>query len=292
MRKIKLPSRATLLLNGAAIVVGVASLGAVLRATFVSVDTPTCKERFASATRFSLERNGALVTVEDLQGQSANSDWGLSDGARAIKLKSGPATHALELDLASVPSVSRDGIAERAGLGFTWAPQSFRKPETACLTYSVFVPEGFTFGRGGRLPGLSGASFDTDEASDGQKSEFSTRYTWSNDGALDVLGKFPGWSEARAMGVGASGRGIAMKPGQWTELEQEIVLNTPGKNNGILRVWQDGKLVVNKKDIVFRIKASVSLGGVLAEAAAGELPGGTRRGAQKIWLTPFELRWQ
>jgi len=290
MRKTKLPSRTTLLLNGAAIVIGVASLGAVLRATFVSVDTPTCKERFASATRFSLERNGTLVTVEDLQGQSANSDWGLGDGARAIKLKSGPVTHALELDLASVPSVSRGDSAERAGLGFNWAPQSFRKAETACLTYSVFVQDGFQFGRGGRLPGLSGASSGTDDASDEQKTEFSTRYTWSEAGALDVLGRFPSWSEPRAMGVGGSG--IAIKPGRWTELEQEVILNTPGKNDGILRVWQDGKLVVDKKDVVFRIKSSVSLSGVLAEAAAGELPQGTRRVAQKIWLTPFELRWQ
>jgi len=186
--------------------------------------------------------------------------------------------------LASAPSVSKDKSAERAGIGFEWAPQSFGTPQSACLSYSVLVPKGFTFGQGGRLPGLRGAS---SSESQGTASGFSTRYTWSAKGDLDVYAELPG--ERRSLG-GKVGD-FSLTPGKWTELEQEIVLNTAGRNDGALRVWQDGSLVFEKKDMMFRAKPSVALAGVLAEAAAGEATTDVTQGAQKIWISPFELRW-
>lgn len=282
-----MPSNTSLLLNGAAILVVVASVGVVLRSTFVGEDMPSCKERFVSATRFALENNGEPLSAAELQGELANTDWGLTRGARVVKLKSGPAKHALELDLASAPSVSKDRAAERAGIGFQWAPQTFDKPKSACLTYSVFVPEGFTFGRGGRLPGLLGSSVLESEAA---PSQFSTRYMWGTDGELDIAPQLAGMSEGRALGPKRAS--FKLTPGKWTELEQEVVLNTPGQADGALRVWQDGNLVFEKKNMQFRSKPSVNVSGVLAETAAGEVPAGTRRGPQKIWLTPFELRWK
>ena len=286
MRKMQLPSRTTLLLNGAALVIGIASLGVVLRSTFAPSQLPSCKERFDNATRLSLERDGVLMTAADLQGQAANSDWGLTEAARVVKLKSGPAKTALELDLAAAPSVSRDSAAGRAGVGFNWAPQSFRKPSAACLSYSVFVPEGFRFGRGGRLPGLYGVS--EDDSTDGA-AEFSTRFTWGHSGELDISAQLPGLTESRSLG-GKRGT-LALEAGRWTELDQELVLNTPGQKNGIIRVWQNGTLVVERKDVVFRTRASAMISGVIAEAAAGDGTQG-KPGSQKIWLTPFELLWQ
>ena len=41
-------------------------------------------------------------------------------------------------------------------------------------------------------------------------------------------------------------------PEQWYCVEQHIKLNTPGKRNGILRGWIDGKLVFEKTDCIWR----------------------------------------
>ncbi|MGE0767429.1 MAG: polysaccharide lyase [Hyphomicrobiaceae bacterium] len=287
MRSIKKANPTGLLLNAGAILLVVASAGIVLRSAFVGSQVAPCKERFQSATRFSLESGGAPVSIAQLQGQLASTDWGFTPGARVTDLRSSPSKHVLELDLASAPSVSKEKSAERAGIGFEWSPQSFGRPQAACLSYSVLVPEGFTFGQGGRLPGLYGGS--TSGPTD-PSSQFSTRYTWTGNGQLDVYSQLPGLSEGRS--VGGKVGSFALTPGKWTELEQEVVLNTPGKADGILRVWQNGKLAIEKKDLSFRTMPNVALSGVLAETVAGAVRAGTKRGALKIWLTPFQLNWQ
>lgn len=287
MKGLKLPSRNALLLNGAAILVAGASAAVAVRSSFFAEEMPSCRERFTTATRFSLERDGAARNAADLQGELSNSDWGLLSGSRVVKLKSGPAKHALELDLSTAPSVSRGTADRRAGIGFSWSPQTFERPEAACLAYSVFLPEGFSFGRGGRLPGLEGTEIT--EKGDTQPG-FSFRYSWNAAGELDVYPLLPDWPEGRTLG-GKKGR-IVLEPGSWTELEQEIVLNTPGKANGVLRVWQNGRLAIQRTDVVFRSKSSVALSSVLAETTAGDAAPDTKPGPQKVWLTPFELRWQ
>lgn len=287
MIKLRRFNRNALLLNGAAIVIGAASLAVVARSIFFSDAIEPCKERFSTLTRLSLERNGALLTPADLQGQLANSDWGLVEGSRIVKLKSGPARQALELDLASARSAGRAAGEGKPGLGFNWVPKAFGRPAAACLSYSVFLPEGFTFGRGGRLPGLAG----TQAADSGEmQAAFSMRFAWAPAGDADVYPKLPDWTEGRSLG--AKRDKFVLQPGRWTELEQEIVLNTPGKADGILRVWQDGRLVLQKANVTYRTTPAVRLSGVLAEAVAGEQAADARRGPQKIWITPFELRWQ
>ncbi len=288
MSKMKLPSRMALILNGAAILIGGASLVMVLRPVFGGNEMPPCAERYPSATRLGLDRDGEPLTTADLQSRVGNSDWGILSGARVVKLRSGPAKHALELDLASAPPATPKPVGDdKVGLGFAWTPQSMGRSRAACLAYSVFVPEGFTFGKGGRLPGLAGTS---GLASDGSEAVFSTRYTWGPGGEADIHTHLPDWPEGRS--IFNEGSGFGLEPGKWVALEQEVVLNTPGKKDGIIRVWRDGRLALQKTDVVFRTKAAVLISSVMAESVAGEQLPSTKPGPQKIWLTPFELRWQ
>lgn len=286
MRSVTKSSQTSLLLNGAAILVVVASFGVALRSSLVGEQLAPCKERYASGTRLSLEADGTLLSVEQMQGELANTDWNLMSAAQVVNVKSGPSQSALELDLARTPSVSAQKSGERVGIGFDWSPQSFSRQQAACLVYSVYVPRGFTFGEGGRLPGLRG---EAAEGESGAHAPFSTRYTWSGSGELDVYAQLAGVNEGHSLG-GKQGT-FVLQPGKWTELEQEVVLNDPGKGNGILRVWQNGSLVYEKKTVVFRSKATVTLTGVLAEAVAGATPKGAKREAQTVRLSPFELRW-
>jgi hypothetical protein len=281
----KMRGQTALLLNGAVILIVGASATAIFRTTFFAEAVAPCKERFTGATRLSLERNGGPASAAELQSQLANSDWGLASAAKVVKTSAGAAKYALELDLAKVPSATPAAADERAGVGFNWMPHTFKGREAACLTYSVKPDEGFSFGAGGRLPGLRGTASGTGAADEG----FSVRYTWTPTGELEIFQQLPLMPTGRHFG-GKIGT-FSLTAGRWTELEQEIVLNTPGKPDGVLRAWQDGRLVMEKTDVVFRTNASGALAGVLAETVGGTQSGDPKRGSQKIAITPFELRW-
>lgn len=283
--KMKTRSLTALLLNGAAILFVGASAAAIVRSTLFAEDVAPCKERYTGATRLSLERNGGPTTAAELQSQLANSDWGLANAAKVVTTNAGPAKYALELDLAKVPNVSQAAADQRAGVGFNWTPHTFKGREAACLTYSVKPDEGFSFGQGGRLPGLRGlatGSGGTDEA-------FSIRYAWTSGGEIEIVPQLSQMPVGRSFGgkVGTA----TLTAGRWTELEQEIVLNTPGKADGVLRAWQDGRLVMEKADVVFRTNPLATLSGVLAETVGGGQTGDAKRASQKIAITPFVLRW-
>jgi hypothetical protein len=276
-----------ILFNGAALLVAGASIVVVARSFFVSEHVPPCSERYQIATRLMLDREGTPMGAEDLQSRLGNSDWGLLEGTRVVKLKSGPAKHALELNLGTARTANATSPEERAGIGFTWTPQSFGNPRAACLSYSVYLPDGFVFGKGGRLPGLRGSS---NPGSAGDEPSFAARFGWEANGKLDVLMYTADFAQGRT--VGSKRQDFRLETGRWLLLEQEIVLNSLGAANGELRVWQDGRMVMEKKSLVFRSQPAVELAGVLAEVVAGDVPAETSRGPQKIWLTPFELRWQ
>jgi hypothetical protein len=290
MPKMKLPSSTAILFNGAALLVAGASLVVVVRSFLFSESVAPCQERYHQGMRFSLDRNGEPMAAADLQSRLNNTDWGLNEGTRVVKLKSGPGKHALEIDLATAAAPgSVDGSEKRPGVGFTWTPQGFAAQRAACLSYAVYLPDDFAFGKGGRLPGLIGSDVGAAET-DGQPATFSTRYTWGPGGAGNVLVQNPTSPEGRAI-AGANDT-FPLPRGRWMALEQEVVLNTPGEKNGVLRVWLDGSLVLNRTGMVLPTKPSMQVTGVLAETVAGEQPAGTKPGDRKIWLTPFELRWQ
>ena len=74
-------------------------------------------------------------------------------------------------------------------------------------------------------------------------------------------------------------------------LEQEVVLNTPGKKDGAIRIWADGALVVDRKNMLLRDKDTVTFAGVQADVHYGGADIGFQSPKDtKILLTPFEVR--
>ncbi len=45
---------------------------------------------------------------------------------------------------------------------------------------------------------------------------------------------------------------VSLERGRWYALEYQVALNTPGKKDGIVRIWIDGKLLVEKTDLNIR----------------------------------------
>jgi len=129
--------------------------------------------------------------------------------------------------------------------------------EELYVAYDIRFAAGFDFVKGGKLPGLCGT--DINQAS----------HTGCNTGGGYPTG-YDGWS-ARGMWrengllenyiYHANQRNyygddeywnVAATPGVWHSVQHRIVLNTPGKKNGILEAWFDGRKVLSLNDIEYR----------------------------------------
>jgi hypothetical protein len=141
---------------------------------------------------------------------------------------------------------------------------------------------------GGRLPGLMGIAADG-EAPEQGLSLISSRFTWKENGAADIYSQIPGLPEGRSLGNDR--HGFQLTRGQWMSLEQEVVLNTPGQKDGLIRVWVDGALRYEKKGLVLQAEKPTKITGVLAEVVpmGRDVAAGAK--AQKVWISPFEIRW-
>ncbi|MFV0296652.1 MAG: polysaccharide lyase [Hyphomicrobiaceae bacterium] len=292
--KSKLPGKRVLAFNGAALlVVGVSAI-AMIRSSFYDPDAEPCADRYVNGIRMALTgSDGAPLAAGELQGQLSDTDWGLMDNIQVVKLRSGPAKAALQVKLPPLPAAGHDNADERAGAGFYWEPEAIRRPQAACLVYSVYVPKGFKFGQGMRLPGLMGNdAIKQDPQTAGakrRKPEFSARYVFDQQGNADIFAQLPGVQQGRSLGGRESGFGLPH--GRWVKFEQEVVLNTPGKKDGSIIAWVDGKLQFKKKGIMARQNDTTTIVGVLAEVTPGVRKADAMSGPEKIWMSPFELRW-
>lgn len=123
---------------------------------------------------------------------------------------------------------------------------------TATLTYQVRFPVGFTWVKGGKLPGLCGGTCWT--GSNNGPGGWTTRFMWRSGGAGEVL-----LSDATTTGYGSDlGKGLwyFKADGAWHTISQRIHLNTPGAADGYIDVTYDGALVAYLTGITFRTSAT------------------------------------
>lgn len=124
--------------------------------------------------------------------------------------------------------------------------------EELWLTYELRFDKTFDFRKGGKLPGLtSGGSKYTAGTIPKKGLGWSARYMWKAHGkaiiylyTVDMPGK---WGESLPL------RGVQFQPEQWHRLTQRIRLNSENAANGILEVWFDETLVLQRDDIRFRL---------------------------------------
>ena len=140
--------------------------------------------------------------------------------------------------------------------------QSGTEPEEIYFRYYLRFADDWDPKRGGKLPGVAGT------------------YGRAGWGGRRVDGK-NGWS-ARGLFKGREegktpvgyycyhvdqksryGDNFLWKPSlennRWYCLEQYVKLNTPGKHDGVLRGWIDGKIAFEKTDVRFRDVASLKI---------------------------------
>jgi hypothetical protein len=130
---------------------------------------------------------------------------------------------------------------------------------TGCLAYEVGFEKGFDFVKGGKQPGLYGGTAPSGGADTSMG--FSMRYMWRTGGAGEVYAYVPDKSGEYGESIG---RGAwSFVPGQWQRLEQEVIVNHLGQKDGVLRVWVDGKLVIERNDMLYRVNGNVLVSGLM-----------------------------
>lgn len=290
----RLPSRNVILLNAGAAVIMVGAAITMIRTILIPEEAKPCSDRFDTGTAFRVERQpGVLLSGSDIQGSMGFGEWGVQENLSVVKVATPAGTPALRVRIAQGSSGHPRNQKRRGGVGFEWRPRVLPAGAThACLTYNVKLPEDFEFGQLGTLPGLFGAPPEgapKPKADTGGR--FATRYVWRESGAAEVNTRLAGQIET--MGDVIERGKIRLPRGEWVRLEQEVALNTPGQTDGILRVWVDGRLVVDRRNMPFRDDETTSIAGVTVDVHfGGQGPGGAAPKDSIVLLTPFEMRWR
>ena len=277
----KLPGTRVIVFNVAAGVVTIAAVVAVVRSLVHTPSLAPCTQRYPAGTVFALEHNGVLLTSADLQARLSGKDVGLGDNVVISRIKDGPAPIAVGVTLAKGSIAPHVPEAGKGGVSFAWEPRSLHGKTAACLSYSVLLPAGFNFHQGGILPGIRG------EDADRPDERFMALLAWRRTGRLGATS----FVDTRSGPVEVDP--VQFPDGRWVKLEEEVVLNDPKQSDGILRVWLDGTLAIDRSDLAYRDRPETTITGVNANVHYGhEDPAGGAPKDATIWLTPFEIRWK
>jgi hypothetical protein len=122
------------------------------------------------------------------------------------------------------------------------------------VSYKLRFANGFNPVKGGKLPGMYGGKGNTGGNSSDGYDGWSARMMWRPESAsifyvyhADMQGtygdNFP-WDNA--------GTPQQFSTDEWIQVEHRIVMNTPGKKNGVLQGWYNGVLVFDKQDMQYR----------------------------------------
>jgi hypothetical protein len=148
----------------------------------------------------------------------------------------------------------RGAVGPDAG-GALWVlPLGGTYPELYA-SYRVQFGPGFRFARGGKLPGLAGGAGNTGGVRPTGLDGWSGRVMWSAAGRMlqyvyhpDQPGNF---GESMPW-VTAAQKNVVLVPGRWYHVETRVVMNTPGKLDGIVQTWLDGVPVLDRGGLRFR----------------------------------------
>jgi len=246
------------------------------------------------------EGGNAARTAGDLRRQlgsdAGRKAWGLEENltiARDAAL--GQTVMTVRLPKGSINPKNRN--APLGGMGWRWRwrpnippniPVNLRR---ACLTYNIYLARGFTFRRGGKLPGLFGGDAPAGGKVTNGSSGFSTRLMWRSGGAGEVYAYIPGHPRGRGRSIGRGAWWFDRE--RWIAIAQEVVLNTPGKADGIVRIWIDGVLKLEQRGLVFTTAPDIGISGVMADIFyGGKSPSWAAPNDTFLRLSAFRLSWQ
>jgi hypothetical protein len=144
--------------------------------------------------------------------------------------------------------------------------------DSACMSYDIRFAAPFDFSAGGKLPGFvgvaPGTSPSTPEGGGSIAHGWSGRLMWLGSKMWKLVRDadrtnmvvtylyHPG--QDREFGDNVVW-GSSFRTGVYHQVKQCHVMNTIGKADGVLKTWFDGKLVMEKDDVVYRTDPAVHI---------------------------------
>ncbi|KAG8905868.1 hypothetical protein FRB99_008079 [Tulasnella sp. 403] len=237
-----------------------------------SSTTWSCPRHFTSLDVFKItkfacgKQNVGIVDVADNVSSASRNDP--SVGASASPSSS--STSVLQLSYPQGSMNPGHAGAPQGGADFYASPLDISNRRNVTLAYSVFFPAGFSFVKGGKLPGLYGGRPGC-SGGDAALDCFSTRLMWRPNGAGELYLYAPKTKQAAGVcstppfsscdaDYGLSidfeyhqGRGsFKFARGEWTNVRQTVYLNTPGKQDGIFTLDVNGIRAMFVKGVYYR----------------------------------------
>ncbi len=271
-----------ILFNAGGVAVLLTAVGYMGYSFFVTERVPHCSARYPAGQQFAFDSDkGKPLSPIEFQARAGLREWGVLQNAKIGTTTDGPAGGVMEVSLATTGDEDK---ADQNGVGFLWQPGDMSTANSACLSYSVFIPEGFTFSEPGYLPGLFGAA-DTAQLDESQPADgFAVRMGWAQKGEIGAEVRSP----ATAGYWQTSDRRAHWPLGRWVSIEQEVTLNTPGSVDGVMRIWIDGALTVESNVVNLRSTPQSTLSGVVSEIGYAR----TASEVSAIKVSPFIIQWQ
>ncbi len=209
----------------------------------------------------------------------SGGSWGL-ENTKVTKDPSGKFSQVLRVRYpagSASPTVARRNKAPLGGAQF-FADLGMTPRDSVRLSYYLRFSDNFDYVKGGKLPGLFGGRGNSGGNIPDGTDGFSTRFMWRRNGDGEVYAYLPSSAEDGT----SIGRGNwRFQPGKWYRLEQEVRLNQPGKNNGRVRVWVDGRQVLDQQGLTFRTVNQLKIEGIFFSTFFG--------GGNPSWATPNDV---
>lgn len=200
-------------------------------------------------------RDGAAADLPPATTPDAPPATGDGGGTFAVGVRV-----SLEGDIRSRWTRTRETIKEEGGMTvFTGVfeanrfggPQghnhrlSLKPGREYLLEYKVRFDGNFPFTRGGKLPGLAGGNAPTG-CVNVDANGFSARQMWRTGAQL--VGYIYDQTQSGGCGNNIT-TSVNFKSEQWYSLKQRVRLNTGNTGNGVLQLWVDDRLVIDRMNM-------------------------------------------
>ena len=161
------------------------------------------------------------------------------------------------------------------------------------LSYRIRFTEDFDFVKGGKLPGLIGGTGNTGGSIPDGTDGWSARMMWRTEGAIVQYVYHPdqpgGYGEDLPWSIEEAQ--VRFESDRWYTLRHEIIMNTPGEHDGVIRTWLDGEPALTVTDMRFRDVDTFAIDTLYFSTFFG---GGSSSWAtskdEVIWFDDFEVR--
>jgi hypothetical protein len=188
-------------------------------------------------------------TVAQLRAGWNDPSWENGVSAGRVEIVAAPLAYSGRSLCVRYP---RGGVGPGAG-GAQWQLRLGKSYTELYCSYRIRFGDGFDFVKGGKLPGLAGGEANTGGNRPNGRDGWSARMMWRKGGRAVQYLYHPDQPTIYGLDLPWDVGGQRLfAPGVWHRVEHRVVMNTPGRQDGLVQAWFDGVLALDTGNLRFR----------------------------------------